>query len=174
MGSIDATMTPGGSNLTLSVLALTTSVASMLLLMYATVVWCVDIQPPLRILGMGFGLVVLTLAIAWLLADKTALRRMLKPLLLAFVVEYVLAFGTLGLGYISERLQRAALWFHYPGEFLKGLYFSSGSRSTIRRDITCIAIGEWLFIALLLYLVQWYILSRHARQDLAQQNGLSQ
>ncbi len=164
-------MRSGTTNLALSISALVALASAMLLLIYATVLWVADSHVPLQVLGVGFALAVVALAAACLVGDKAALRRLLMPLALGFIAEYVLAFGTLALGNVSRPLQDAAGWLHYPGELLRELLFSGGGRSTIRRDATTIAAGEWLFIAVLLYLLQWYLRKRSARLSPAQPDG---
>lgn len=154
-------------NTILSVLAISATIGAALLLIYGTVVWCVDNRAPLHVLGMGIALALVAFALACVVADKTMFRRLFKPLLLGLVVEYALAFGTVGIGYVSERVMTAAMWLHYPGQLLAGLVFSDGSRSTIRRDIACTAIGEWLFIVGIIYLIQWYSRRHHAQHSVA-------
>ena len=149
-------------SITLSILLLITLIAAMVFFIYGTAVWVVDAEFPFSEFSFGIGFGVAAAAITLALADRTFARRIVKPLFLAFILEYLLAFGTLGLGYISHALQSLALWLHAPAAFLISAVLPGGGRSTIQRDIGLMAVIEWLLIALLVILFQWYMKGRHA------------
>ena len=154
-------------NVVLTILASAVSFGAMVLLIVGTAFWCVNVEPPLLILGLGIGLVAVAVISATCVADRAALKRLLKPLLLAFVSEYALAFGTLGLGWVSEPLFHLAMWLHYPAGLLASALLSGGGRSVIDKEIALTAVVQWVFIALVFYAVQWYRHRRHVRLDAA-------
>ena len=154
-------------NVVLTILASAVSVGAMVLLIVGTAFWCVNVEPPLLILGLGIGLVAVAVISATCVADRAALKRLLKPLLLAFVSEYALAFGTLGLLWLSEPLYRVAIYLHYPAGLVASALLPISDRRDIDREIAFTAVVQWVFIALVFYAVQWYRHRRHVRLDAA-------
>ncbi len=141
------------------------SAGAMAQLMAGTACWCVAGNgPPPDLLIAGIGSAVLAVTVVVLLADRKVVVRWLKPLLWAFVGEYALAFGTLGLGFVSTATYQFTVPLHYPSLWLAQLLPNPG-RDTIGRDIAFAVVTQWVLIASVIYLVRWYVHRRYTRND---------
>jgi hypothetical protein len=149
-------------NITLNLLALAALVAAIMVLIYATVVWCLDVQAPWRLLAAGLGLGSIAAAFSPCAADRSILKRYGWPPLLAFVAEYCFTFGTLGVECISSPVGNLAMWLHQPAALLGSVIFPAGGRESIRRDIAVSAVAEWVFLLGLI------LLMRRCRKNRAQ------
>jgi hypothetical protein len=152
----------------LNAIAYAASLSAMAQLMAGTACWCVAGNgPPPDLLVAGVGSAILAVAVAVLLADRGVVLRWLKPLLWAFVGEYALAFGTLGLGFLSTATYQFTLPPHYPLFFLLGQLGPGLDRWGPETGYALVVVTEWLLMASAIYLVWWYVHRRHTRNDRA-------